>query len=239
VLERLHLATRSNEKRQAHMEQLFRDAGCSDSLTFLKVKSVKQPNIVCEYPGESESVILVVAHFDAAGKGHGAADNWSGAALLPSLYEDMKKEPRKHRFQFVSFSGEEVGLIGSKQFVSKLTKEERERIQAVVNMDTLGLSDTKIWISHSEPKLTNMLIGVAKALQFPVSGMNVEQVGTSDSQSFKRQKIPVIDVHSVTQETLPILHSERDVVASIDEEAYWKTYQLVSAYLVYLDRQLP
>jgi hypothetical protein len=43
----------------------------------------------------------------------------------------------------------------------------------------------------------------------------------------------------VTQETLPILHSERDVVASIDEEAYWKTYQLVSAYLVYLDRQLP
>jgi len=30
-----------------------------------------------------------------------------------------------------------------------------------------------------------------------------------------------------------------DEIASIDEEAYWKSYQLISAYLVYLDRQLP
>jgi hypothetical protein len=80
---------------------------------------------------------------------------------------------------------------------------------------------------------------VAHAVSIPLKGMNVDNVGTSDSQSFREHKIPVIDFHSLTNETFPILHSHRDTLQAANLDEYYKSYQLIAAYLAYLDEQLP
>jgi Zn-dependent M28 family amino/carboxypeptidase len=41
-------------------------------------------------PGESDSEIIVGGHFDFVDHGQGIVDDWSGVALLPSLYEAEK-----------------------------------------------------------------------------------------------------------------------------------------------------
>ena len=238
VMARLGQVEAGTERRSQVIEKLFLEAGCAAGLTFQEVKAAKSRNVLCTLPGESGSVILLGAHFDGVYKGQAAADNWSGASLLSSLYEDIRSQSRKHRFIFIAFTGEEQGLLGSERYVRSLGKEERSEIRAMVNVDTLGLSDTKIWVSRADPKLAQTFFMVARALKLPAAGMNADGAGDSDSRPFVDRKIPVIDVHSVTRETLPILHSKRDTLGSIDKDAYYKSYMLLSAYLVLLDQKL-
>jgi hypothetical protein len=46
---------------------------------------------------------------------------------------------------------------------------------------------------------------VARALNLPVDGVNVERVGDSDSHPFAARKLRVIDFHSLIQENLRVL----------------------------------
>ncbi len=237
IVSRLEMAERANKKREQRMDGLFQEAGCAEHLAYQPVKKARSRNFICTWPGKTDSVVVVCAHFDGAEKGQAAADNWSGASLLPSLFEDIKADPRKHTFVFVAFTGEERGLFGSREYVKQLTAEQRARIAAVVNLDTLGLSETEVWVSHSDKRLVNLISAVAKSMNSPLSGMNVDNYGTSDSQSFIAQKIPSIDVHSVTKATLPLLHTKKDNLDAIDRDAYFRSYRLVSAYLAAIDQQ--
>jgi Zn-dependent M28 family amino/carboxypeptidase len=162
-------------------------------------------------------------------------DNWSGASLLPSLYYSLSAVPRRHTFVFVGFTAEEKGLVGSNFYAGKLSPEQRARIEAMVNMDTLGLGPTEVWATHADTALLNALAGVAKAMKLPVSVMNVDQVGSSDSESFAKYKIPRITIHSVTQQTWPILHSSKDKLDQIRMDDYFATYRLMAGYLAFLD----
>jgi Peptidase family M28 len=83
-----------NKQREATLKQMFAEAGCGDHLSEQLVKGSKLPNVVCVLPGASDTVIIVGAHFDRAPEGDGVVDNWSGASLLPSLYQAVKIEPR-------------------------------------------------------------------------------------------------------------------------------------------------
>ena len=78
----------NDEQREATLKQLFAEAGCDEQhLSEQRVKGSKLPNVVCVLPGSSGNVIIVGAHFDHVSKGDGVVDNWSGASLLPSLYQ--------------------------------------------------------------------------------------------------------------------------------------------------------
>ena len=69
--------------------------------------------------------------------------------------------------------------------------------------------------------------------------MNIERVGSTDSESFRDKKVPSITFHSLTQATLSILHSSRDQLSEIKEDDYYSTYKLLSAYLALLDNAVP
>ncbi len=241
IAARLARAPETNALREAGLRQLFEEAGCTgERLVEQPIKKNRQPNVICSSPGETDSVIVVGAHFDFvdAAKGRGVVDNWSGAALLPSLFEDVQTIPhRKHTFVFVGFTEEETGLRGSKFYVKSLGAG-RSRVKAMVDLDTLGLSPTKIWAHGSDKALVSAFFSVANALKLPASIVNVEAVGTTDSQSFMEKKIPALAVHSVTQQTLTVLHSKRDTVAAVQQQEYYDTYHLLAGYLAYLDQQL-
>ncbi len=78
----------------------------------------------------------------------------------------------------------------------------------------------------------------AATMKLPVSAMNVDQVGSTDSESFREKKIPVITIHSLTSATLPVLHSTKDRIEVIRKDEYYRTYRLVLAYLALLDQSL-
>ena len=223
--------------REATLKQMFAEVGCDDEhLSEQPVKGSKLPNVICVLPGTSDQVIIVGAHFDHVAEGSGVVDNWSGASLLPSLYQALKDQPRKHTFIFIGFTDEEKGEVGSHFYVQQMTKEQVAATDAMVNMDTLGLGPSEIWMSHSDKELIHMLAKVAKATNLPVTGMNVDNVGSTDSEQFVKRNIPRITIHSVRQETWDILHSPQDKISKINLADYYQSYSLIAAYLAYIDQ---
>ncbi|HUQ50284.1 MAG TPA: M28 family peptidase [Terriglobales bacterium] len=238
VKQRLEKAKGKNPERKAALVLLFQEAGCSESLSEQVVKGSKIPNVVCTLKGETDSVIVVGAHFDRSDEGDGIVDNWSGASLLPTLFESLKQAKRKHTYIFVGFTDEEKGLVGSQYYVKLLKKEDIAKIHAMVNLDTLGLGDTEVWVSRADNKLVTAIATIASSMSLPVTGMNVDDVGTTDSESFREKKIPAITLHSLTQDTMQYIHSPKDNLKAIKAKEYYQSYRLIAAYLAFLDQVL-
>ena len=239
IEERLRAFEKKNGLREEKIRALFGEAGCpSERITEQPVKHAKAPNVMCSMPGASERVIIVGAHFDFVDTGSGVIDNWSGAALLPSLFESLKTRPRRHSFLFVSFTDEEKGMVGSAFYAGHLDKEELKRISAMINIDSVGTGETKVEFTRGDKGLINHLITIAQYFKLPLGGVNVHAVGRSDSDSFQDRKVPAIAVHSLTEETFPILHTSKDQIGAIKMDDYYQTYRLMTVYLAYLDEVL-
>ena len=236
---RLRKYAGDNLQREVALKQMFAEAGCDgQQISEQQVKGSKLPNVICTLPGTSEKVIIVGAHFDRVSQGDGVVDNWSGASLLPSLYEAIKKHSRQHSYIFIGFTDEERGEIGSHFYAREMTQEQVAATDAMVNMDTLGLAPTEIWASHSNKRLTNILVYVATQMKLPVTGVNVEQIGSTDSEQFVARKIPSITIHSLTQDSwnARILHTSKDKLSAVRLDDYFQTYRLLSAYIAFLDK---
>jgi hypothetical protein len=235
IQKRLNQVADKNAERESTLKQMFQDAGClGDDLTEQPVPESRLPNLICERPGATDSVILVGAHFDKVKAGAGVVDNWSGAALLPSLLQSLGRGVYRHTFVFVGFTDEERGLVGSRYFVGHLTPEQRARMHAMINLDTLGLGPPKVFLAHSDPRLAEAAETVARQMSLPLQVFNVKHV-YDDSQSFRRVKVPTLVIHSATAATLGILHSLSDQMAEIRFDDYYDTYRLLAAYLVFID----
>jgi Peptidase family M28 len=232
--------SRDNAKRESIIKEWFAQQGCKDSnLTEQSLERKLPPNVICVVPGDTGGTILVGAHTDhVASFGEGVVDNWTSAALLPSFVYSLGARPRHHTFVYVGFSAEEKGMLGSTYYAQHLTPEQRGNIAAMINMDSLGLGPTKVWASHADETLLADLRSVAATTHLPIEAVDVENVGTSDSESFVPYGIPRITLHSVTQATLRILHSPDDRLSSIRMNDYYDSYHLIAVYLAYLDEVL-
>ena len=75
-------------------------------------------------------------------------------------------------------------------------------------------------------------------MKLPLAGVNVDNIGSTDSEQFRAPDIPAITIHSITQETWPILHTPKDRFSAIRLDEYYQTYRLLAAYLAFLDAKL-
>ncbi len=101
-------------------------------------------------PGKINGQYLVVgAHYDHVGETDGkiypgADDNASGTSALlqmARIYSEAYKQGHipERSILFVTFTGEEKGLLGSNHFVNSLPS--KDTISAMINMDMIGRSD--------------------------------------------------------------------------------------------------
>jgi hypothetical protein len=246
VIEERFGRLRSDEvERAAVLREMFLEAGCTG--THYKEQTIpgwKIPNLICTLPGASARNFVITAHYDKTKKGQGAIDNWSGAALVPSLYQSLAVKPRDFTFTFILFMGEESGLIGSRYYVGQLTLSQRRDIAADVNIDSVGLPDRiNIWASRANPDLRNAAVAVASTVGVHLYAVDAETLvrtgmPDSDSHPFVDARIPVIDFHSITPSTMPLLHTDKDVPSAVDPTTYYNTYRVLAAYLAYLDSAL-
>ena len=186
IASRLKDMPASDDQREAKLRELFLAAGCDKAdLQEQVVKHAKNPNVLCVMPGNSDRLIIVGAHFDHAERGTGAVDNWTGAALLPSLLQSLSQEKRKHTFVFIGFTAEEHGCVGSQFYVNALSANERAKVDAMVNMDTLGLANTEVWQSHADAGLVKIAAVLSQTMHLPLTAVDIDRVGTTDSESFR------------------------------------------------------
>jgi len=88
--------------------------------------------------------------------------------------------------------------------------------------------------------LITLAAQLAHAMKLEFKGVNGDpSAGSTDSINFHRAGLPVLSLHSVTQETLQLINSPRDVWASLSWKDYYDSHRFVSALLVFLDQKLP
>ena len=238
VEDRLRQYSGTDPVREATLKKLFQQVGCSEeSLKEQPVRNSNAPNVSCTLPGTGEEIIIVGAHFDHIDAGSGVVDNWSGASFCPASMK-VFAQCRGATLLFSSVSRARKKGLSAPGYVAGLSKEEIARIRAMIDIDTLGLGPTEIWVSNSDPELVQDLFALASTMKLPLREMNVDGLGDSDGHSFKSRHIPIITIHSVTRETLKILHTSRDNYSAIKLDDYYNSYKLIAAYLATLDSKL-
>ncbi len=231
VLERFKEMPSTDRDRAATIKALFSQEGCSGSrLEEQTAEGADTPNIICLLPGEGGDTVIVGAHYDRPSSPARPIDNWSGAALLPALYHSLRTKKRHHNFVFVAFADKGDDLTGARAFAAHLSATELEHTKAMVNLDVLGLSPTKVWSGHSDKELVHDLVVMVYALKIPASQIDMETAGNTDSEPFAARQIPHITIHSLTQENLA-----EGATTAFRPNNYYDTYRLLCGYLAYLD----
>jgi hypothetical protein len=72
----------------------------------------------------------------------------------------------------------------------------------------------------------------------PLEADNADEIGDEDSTSFKKRYVPTVMPHSVTQQTISILHSDSDNLSAIRVDDHYDSDRLIAEYLAYLDGKL-
>lgn len=167
-------------------------------------------------PSLKNEWLIIGAHFDHLGMGgegslyrgkdpqihNGADDNASGTAGVLELAEKFasQKDNIKRNIAFFTFSGEELGLLGSNYLVNNMPFPVEEGI-AMINMDMIGrLKDSSLIVygtgtSSGWKDILNKHNQYGFKLTF-----NDEGFGPSDHSSFYGKKIPVLFFFTGTHE---------------------------------------
>ncbi len=232
VLERMKNIPESDEKRAERLKELFMQAGCG-ALTEQKIAGQETPNILCRL-GKGESALIIVgAHYDRSSSPQRPLDDWSGASLLPALYQSLRIKKRDHTFIFVAFADNGNAPTGAEEFARSLTPAQLDHTEAMINIDALGLSPTKVWAAHSDKELVHDLIVMVYALKISASQIDIAAMGNTDSGPFAARRIPQITIHSLTQQNV-----FNGASTPFRPANYYDTYRLLCGYLAYLDQSL-
>jgi hypothetical protein len=234
VLERMKAIPETNAARASRLKELFSNAGCNgNSLIEQKVEGADAPNIICRLGTGEGDTVIVGAHYDRVSSAQRPLDNWSGASILPALYQSLRNRKRSHSFVFVAFADDGSNPVGAEFFVHHLSNAQRDRADAMVNVDALGLSPTKVWTAHSDKELVHSLIIMVYALKLSASQIDIAAVGNTDSDPFAARHIPQITIHSLTQQNVAT-----GATTQFRPNNYYDTYRLLCGYLAYLDQSL-
>ena len=233
LLQKTREIPQTDRERAEQIKAWFSKAGCKGSfLSEEPVQGSDIPNIVCRMRGKSDQTIVIGAHYDHVTSALRPFDDWTGALLLPSLYECLHTRRRRHTIIFVAFADEGNQLLGSQAFLSRMSAAELSHVQAMVNLDTLGLSPTKIWSGHSDKDLVQMLIKMVYAMKLPASQIDLGRAGPSDSDPFLSRHIPQITIHSITQANLA-----SGTATPFRPEVFYDSYRLICGFIAYLDEE--
>jgi hypothetical protein len=160
-------------------------------------------------PQLKNEYVVIGAHFDHLGYGetgslyrgtdkqihNGADDNASGTTGVLELAEKFAsvKSQMKRSMIFVTFSGEELGLLGSNYFVNNSSIPVNQMV-SMINLDMIGrLDDEKKLIIHGTgtAKSWKDLLNDKNSYNLKLS-FNDEGFGPSDHSSFYGKQIPVL-----------------------------------------------
>jgi Zn-dependent M28 family amino/carboxypeptidase len=112
------------------------------STAFVKVLPTERRtdyNVIAELPGKNEdNVVMAGAHLDSVTEGPGINDNGSGSAALLETALTMAKLKPENTLRFAWWAAEELGLLGSTDYVEGLSEAERDRIALYMNYDMVG-----------------------------------------------------------------------------------------------------
>lgn len=204
-------------------------------------REVSSANLIAELPGSEPTAghILVSAHLDAWNLGQGALDNGAGvsvlletARLLHARITRGATGESKRTIRFVLFTGEELGLEGSREYLARVKKGEESPPAVVLNLEMC--ESPAGFVIHSGTGLTPLL----NRLVLEHRGLGLDRGVVhrldlySDHMPFLLAGYPSFTLaYHREEDAHERIHTSYDRVDTIDPEGLAKSAELLAATL--------
>lgn len=137
-----HITQPGNAKAIEYLTARLREFGYEPELQWFEPRGTRTANVVVRIPGtaDPELVYVVSAHFDSNTRSPGADDNTSATVGLLEMARVLAGHPLPATLEIAFFTGEEAGLLGSREYV-RLAVEGKKRLLGALNNDMVGWAD--------------------------------------------------------------------------------------------------
>lgn len=125
--------------------------------------------------GDAKRTIVIDAHLDSI-YGAGMLDNASGSTTILELALALAKTPTRNHLRFIWFGGEELGLLGSKEYVASLRKTQLRDIAFDVDVDVTATPNYDITIAAAA--------NAQRAKHFPPNVIPQSRIGNEYFKNF-------------------------------------------------------
>ncbi len=221
-------------------------------------------NIICrvEATGHSSGVLLLTAHFDAIAhrsypedeewewdsawvhvEAPGADDNGTGVAAVMEAARLLSPLDLPFDLEFVLFSGEELGKLGSIYYVSLCDADCADRHLGVINVDMIGYSDNgtgaAVMSDFRSGWLADLIIEYA-SITDPSLEVSLIKPGPSnwDHASFwerEEGRLPAITLAEPLEATgsiiYPHYHTVNDLIENVDFDQTRRIASLINGFI--------
>jgi Zn-dependent M28 family amino/carboxypeptidase len=188
-------------------------------------------NVIAETgPARAERVVMAGGHHDSVPQGPGLNDNGSGTVALLTIAEhiDADRLPDDTALRLGFWSAEEIGLVGSREYVNSLGAEQRRRIAAYVNLDMVGSPDAEPAVYDTGNRVEAML-----RRHLPPDAPQERLEGNSDHASFETYDIPTGGIFTGLDDCY---HEACDTLRNVDRAVLAQSTRAAEAALLDLAR---
>lgn len=226
----------------------------------LKIETTEAVNVVGLVPGTDDSlkneVVVLSAHYDHVGVGkqgggafteadsifNGARDNAIGVVSLIAAAKELTANPPARTVLFLAFTGEEMGMLGSKYYVEHPVLPLEQTVYNL-NNDGAGYNATSYFsmIGWGRTNADTLFAEAAKATGLKISKNPAENQNLferSDNISFAQKGIPAVTFSpgflEMDEEIMKYYHQVTDNPDTLDYDYlfnFWKAYAKTAALL--------
>ena len=137
-----HISRPGNKLASAYLFETYRSFGYSPEFQWFERQNAlggRTANVLATLRGtvNPELIYVVSSHYDSVAIGPGADDDSSGTAALLETARLLANRPQPATIIFASFTGEEAGLLGSREFVRRAVADKLAIVGAL-NNDMVG-----------------------------------------------------------------------------------------------------
>ncbi len=195
-------------------------------------------NVIATLKGtvNPELIYVVSSHYDSVAIGPGADDDSSGTAALLETARIMAQRPQPATIVFASFTGEEAGLLGSREFVRRAVADKWSIVGAL-NNDMVGwANDTRLdnTIRYSNQGIRD--IQHAAAIQFShlITYDALYYKGTDAAAYYEAFGDIVGGIGSYPVLSSPHYHQSHDVLENMNHQLITEVAKTTAATLALL-----
>lgn len=184
-------------KATRYAYEFFASLGLETGYDYYYISGAEKRSVIAQQRGvtDPDKIFLLVAHLDSTSHVNGnpyvyapgADDNASGSAALMRIAQILSQYRFGCTLRYALFTGEEQGYYGSQAYAADIYNQ-RENLQAVLNLDMLGYSTPgsapRIEL-HTRPQNVNDL-AIAYLFRDAVSayGLQLTPLILQDGKSF-------------------------------------------------------
>lgn len=237
-----HVSQPGNAKAIDYLNRTYASFGYTPELQWFQPQQAqgnRTANIVSTLRGTEnpELIYVVSSHFDSVAVGPGADDDTSGTCALLETARVLAGTPLPATIVFASFTGEEAGLLGSREFV-RLAAERKWHIVGALNNDMIGWAGESgrmdNTIRYSNAGIRDIQHGAAFLFTNLIL-YDAKYYKSTDAQAFFDGWGDIVGgIGSYPVLGNPNYHQPTDLIETINFQQVAETAKVTAATLIYL-----